>query len=66
MLSLARCKNLEWLEIGLSQEKMEKLPAELTPSVKQFILKKQSKLKTLRVYECDGPLLQLISQGPES
>jgi len=66
MVALGRCSKLESLEVGLSHEKIDKMPADLTPSVKQFLLKKSCKLKIFKVYECDGPMLTFLSQGPET
>lgn len=59
---LAHCKKLKLVELGQSLDNFEKIPYDNLNAVKQFVKRKQSKLETLRLYECDEEILNVLAR----
>ena len=65
MAQLAACYNLKVLEFATLAEYISNLPPQQLTSLKYFLARKKCALESLKLYDCDKEVLEMLARGPE-
>ena len=66
MLQLAQCKQLTNVEFASLYEHIQNVPGGNLANLKLFLYRKVCRLQSLKLYECDKEVLEILKDGPEA